>query len=29
MARLAAQNLLAALEGKRPLHVVNPEVYER
>jgi glyoxylate reductase len=29
MAHLAAQNLLAALEGKRPLHVVNPEVYER
>ncbi len=28
MARLAAENLLAALNGERPLNVVNPEVYE-
>ncbi len=27
MAVLAAQNLLAALEGRRPAHVVNPEVW--
>ncbi len=28
MARLAAENLLAALNGERPRNVVNPEVYE-
>ena len=27
--RLAARNLLDVLEGRRPAHVVNPEVYER
>lgn len=27
MAMLAAENLLAALEGRRPPNVVNPEVY--
>jgi lactate dehydrogenase-like 2-hydroxyacid dehydrogenase len=27
MARLAAENLLALLEGRRPKNVVNPEVY--
>ena len=26
MALLAAQNLVLALEGKRPRHIVNPEV---
>ena len=29
MARAALENLLMVLEGKRPEHVVNPEVYER
>ena len=28
MAKMAAQNLIAALEGKRPPNVVNPEVYK-
>ena len=28
MAMLAAENLLAALEGRRPPNVVNPEIYE-
>jgi lactate dehydrogenase-like 2-hydroxyacid dehydrogenase len=28
MARLAAQNLLEALQGRRPPNVVNPEVYK-
>lgn len=28
MAKMAAQNLIMALEGKRPTNVVNPEVYE-
>jgi lactate dehydrogenase-like 2-hydroxyacid dehydrogenase len=27
MAMLAAENLLAALEGRRPPNLVNPEVY--
>jgi glyoxylate reductase len=27
MAQMAAQNMLAALHGERPAHVVNPEVY--
>ncbi|HEV2177107.1 MAG TPA: D-glycerate dehydrogenase [Terriglobia bacterium] len=27
MARLAAENLLAALEGRRPPNLVNPEIY--
>ena len=27
MAMLAAENLLAALDGRRPPNVVNPEVY--
>jgi glyoxylate reductase len=27
MARMAAENMLAALHGERPAHVVNPEVY--
>jgi glyoxylate reductase len=27
MAVMAAQNLVAALRGERPPHVVNPEVY--
>jgi len=26
MARMAAENLLAALAGRRPPHIVNPEV---
>lgn len=29
MANLAAENLLAALDGKRPPNVVNPEIYNR
>jgi glyoxylate reductase len=29
MAVMAAQNLVTVLRGERPLHVVNPEVYER
>ena len=29
MAVMAAQNAVAALQGERPQHVVNPEVYER
>jgi glyoxylate reductase len=29
MATLAAENLLAVLDGRRPPHVVNPEVLER
>ncbi len=29
MAVMAAQNAVAALQGERPPHVVNPEVYER
>ncbi|GIX48829.1 MAG: D-glycerate dehydrogenase [Candidatus Tectimicrobiota bacterium] len=29
MAVMAAQNLVAALRGERPPHVVNPEVYDR
>lgn len=28
MAKLAAENLLAALDGKRPPNVVNPEIYD-
>jgi len=28
-AKMATQNLIAALEGKRPPNVVNPEVYNR
>jgi lactate dehydrogenase-like 2-hydroxyacid dehydrogenase len=28
MARLAAENLLAALDGKRPPNLVNPEIYD-
>jgi glyoxylate reductase len=28
MAKMAAQNLIVALEGKRSPNVVNPEVYE-
>jgi glyoxylate reductase len=27
MAEMAANNLLAALRGERPAHVVNPEVF--
>ena len=27
MARLASQNLIDALEGRRPVNIVNPEVY--
>jgi len=27
MATLAAENLLAALEGRRPPNLVNPEIY--
>jgi len=29
MARMAAENLLSALRGERPAHVVNPEVWPR
>jgi glyoxylate reductase len=29
MARAALSNLLAVLQGERPEHVVNPEVYAR
>ena len=29
MARLAAENLIAGLRGKRLPHCVNPEVYDR
>ena len=29
MARMAAENLLSALLGERPAHVVNPEVWPR
>lgn len=29
MGTMAVENALLVLEGKRPLHVVNPEVYER
>lgn len=29
MARIATENLLAALEGKRPPNLLNPEVWER
>jgi len=28
MAMLAVENLLAALEGRRPPNPVNPEIYE-
>jgi len=29
MSRLAAQNLIDALQGRRPAYVVNPEVLDR
>ena len=29
MGLLAAENALAVLRGERPVHVVNPEVYDR
>ena len=29
MARMAAENLVAALEGRRPPNLVNPEVKKR
>jgi len=28
MARMAAENLLAALSGQRPPHLVNPEAWQ-